>query len=69
MTAVKPANLEPIFSGAHIAQVYANGGKAYEICKKYDIASVSVLNYWIRDYRRSVDVNGNFSLLKILHNF
>ena len=35
MTAVEPANLEPIFSGAHIAQVYANGGKAYEICKKY----------------------------------
>ena len=35
MTAVLPANLEPIFSGAHIAQVFANGGKAYEICKKY----------------------------------
>ena len=35
MTAVAPANLEPIFSGAHIAQVFANGGKAYEICEKY----------------------------------
>ena len=35
MTAVVPANLEPIFSGAHIAQVYANGGKAHEICEKY----------------------------------
>ena len=35
MTAVEPANLEPIFSGAHIAQVFANGGKAYEICEKY----------------------------------
>ena len=35
MTAIEPANLEPIFSGARIAQVYANGGKAYEICKKY----------------------------------
>ena len=35
MTAVLPANLEPIFSGARIAQVFANGGKAYEICKKY----------------------------------
>ena len=35
MTAVAPANLEPIFSGARIAQVFANGGKAYEICKKY----------------------------------
>ena len=35
MTAVVPANLEPIFSGARIVQVFANGGKAYEICKKY----------------------------------
>lgn len=35
MTAVKPANLEPIFSGACVVQVFANGGKAYEICKKY----------------------------------
>ncbi|WP_103629299.1 DNA-deoxyinosine glycosylase [Campylobacter concisus] len=35
MTAVEPANLEPIFSGACIAQVYANGGKAHEICEKY----------------------------------
>ncbi|WP_107696046.1 DNA-deoxyinosine glycosylase [Campylobacter concisus] len=35
MTAIEPANLEPIFSGARIAQVYANGGKAHEICEKY----------------------------------
>lgn len=35
MTAVAPANLEPIFSGTRIAQVYANGGKAHEICEKY----------------------------------
>ncbi|OSQ24188.1 DNA-deoxyinosine glycosylase [Campylobacter concisus] len=35
MTAVEPANLEPIFSGARIVQVYANGGKAHEICEKY----------------------------------
>ena len=35
MTAVVPANLEPIFSGARIAQVLANGGKAHEICEKY----------------------------------
>ena len=35
MTAVVPANLEPIFKTANITQVYANGGKAYEICKKY----------------------------------
>lgn len=35
MTAVEPANLEPIFKTANITQVYANGGKAYEICEKY----------------------------------
>jgi len=35
MTAVEPVNLEPIFKTANITQVYANGGKAYEICKKY----------------------------------
>ena len=35
MTAVAPANLESIFSGACIAQVFSNGGKAHEICEKY----------------------------------
>ena len=35
MTAVAPANLEPIFKTANITQVYANGGKAHEICEKY----------------------------------
>ena len=35
MSKIIPVNLEPIFSGARIAQVFANGGKAYEICKKY----------------------------------
>jgi len=35
MTAVAPAILEPIFGGARIAQVFANGGKAHEICEKY----------------------------------
>ena len=35
MSAVAPANLEPIFSGARIVQVFANGGKAHEICEKY----------------------------------
>ena len=35
MTAVVPANLEPIFSVARVVQVFANGGKAHEICEKY----------------------------------
>ena len=41
-----------------------NEGSLFEICKKYDIASVSVLNYWIRDYRRSMDANGNYTVVK-----
>ena len=35
MTAVAPANLEPIFSGALIAQVFSSGCKTHEICEKY----------------------------------
>ena len=35
MTAVEPVNLEPIFSGARVVQVFANGGKAHEICEKH----------------------------------
>ena len=35
MSKIVPANLKPIFKEANITQVYANGGKAYEICKKY----------------------------------
>ena len=35
MSKIVPINLKPIFKTAKIEQVYANGGKAYEICKKY----------------------------------
>ena len=35
MSTIVPVNLKPIFKTANITQVYANGGKAYEICKKY----------------------------------
>ena len=35
MSKIVPVNLNPIFKEANITQVYANGGKAYEICKKY----------------------------------
>ena len=41
-----------------------NEGSLFEICKKYEIASVSVLNYWIRDYKKSVDENGNYKIFK-----
>ena len=35
MSKIVPVNLKPLFKEAKIRQVYANGGKAYEICKKY----------------------------------
>ena len=35
MSKIVPVNLNPIFKEANITRVYANGGKAYEICKKY----------------------------------
>ena len=35
MSKIVPANLKPLFKEANITQVYANGGKAYGICKKY----------------------------------
>ncbi|OUT16088.1 DNA-deoxyinosine glycosylase [Campylobacter concisus] len=35
MSKIVPVNLKPIFNTANITQVYVNGGKAYEICKKY----------------------------------
>ena len=35
MSKIVPVNLKPIFKIANIMQVYTNGGKAYEICKKY----------------------------------
>ena len=35
MSKIVPVNLKPLFKEANITQVYANGGKAYEICEKY----------------------------------
>ena len=35
MSKIVPVNLKPLFKEANIKQVYANGGKAYKICKKY----------------------------------
>ena len=35
MSKIVPINLKPLFKEANITQVYANGGKAYEIRKKY----------------------------------
>ena len=66
MTAVTPANLEPIFKTANITQVYANGGKAYEICKKYleDEISKATKNVVIKLPSTS-PANAKFSIDKL----
>ncbi len=39
---------------------YLNGQSSlFDVCKNYNISSVSVLNYWIRDYRKNRDLDGN----------
>ena len=67
MTAVVPANLEPIFSGACIAQVLANGGKAHEICEKY--LKTQILNATGREPIKlpsTSPANANFSFERLV---
>ena len=70
MTAVAPANLEPIFKTANITQVYANGGKAYEICKKYleDEILKATKNVVIKLPSTS-PANANFSFEKLVREW
>ncbi|WP_107775487.1 DNA-deoxyinosine glycosylase [Campylobacter concisus] len=66
MTAVAPANLEPIFSEAHIVQVFANGGKAHEICEKY--LKTQILNATGKPPLKlpsTSSANANFSLERL----
>ena len=70
MTAVEPANLEPIFSGARIAQVYANGGKAHEICEKY--LKTQILNATGKEPVKlpsTSSANANFSFERLVQEW
>ena len=70
MTAVLPANLEPIFSGACIVQVFANGGKAHEICEKY--LKNQILNATGREPIKlpsTSPANANFSLERLVQEW
>ena len=70
MTAVLPANLEPIFSGARIVQVFANGGKAHEICEKY--LKTQVLNATGKPPLKlpsTSSANANFSFERLVHEW
>ena len=70
MTAVEPANLEPIFSGARIVQVYANGGKAHEICEKY--LKTQILNTTGKPPVKlpsTSSANANFGFERLVHEW
>ncbi len=69
-TAVVPANLEPIFGGARIVQVFANGGKAHEICEKY--LKTQILNATDREPIKlpsTSPANANFSFERLVREW
>jgi len=70
MTAVEPANLEPIFKTANIVQVYANGGKAHEICEKY--LKTQILNVTGREPVKlpsTSPANANFNFERLVQEW
>jgi len=70
MTAVAPANLEPIFKTANITQVYANGGKAHEICEKY--LKTQILNATGKEPVKlpsTSSANANFSFERLVQEW
>ena len=70
MTAVVPANLEPIFTGARIVQVFANGGKAHEICEKY--LKTQILNATGKEVVKlpsTSSANANFSFERLVREW
>ena len=70
MTAVVPANLEPIFTGARIAQVFSNGGKAHEIYEKY--LKTQILNATGKPSVKlpsTSSANANFSFEKLVQEW
>ena len=70
MTAVEPSNLEPIFSGARIAQVYAHGGKAHEIYEKY--LKTQILNATGKEPVKlpsTSSANANFSFERLVQEW
>ena len=70
MTAISPANLEPIFKTANITQIYANGGKAHEICEKY--LKTQILNATGKEAAKlpsTSPANANFSLERLVQEW
>ena len=70
MYKVKPINLKPIFKTTKIKQVYANGGKAYEICKKYlEDEIIKATKNEVIKLPSTSPANAKFSLEKLIHEW
>ena len=70
MSKIVPANLKPIFKEANITQVYANGGKAYEICKKYlDDEILKATKNEVIKLPSTSPANAKFSLEKLKYEW
>ena len=70
MSKIVPANLEPIFKVAKITQVYANGGKAHEICEKY--LKTQILNATGKELIKLASTspaNANFSFERLVQEW
>lgn len=66
MSRIIPVNLKPLFKEANIRQVYANGGKAYEICKKYlEGEIIKATKNEVIKLPSTSPVNAKFSLEKL----
>ena len=67
MSKIVPVNLKPIFKTANITQVYANGGKAYEICKKYlEDEIIKATKNEVTKLPSTSPANAKFSLEKLV---
>ena len=70
MSKIVPVNLKPIFKEANITQVYANGGKAYEICKKYlENEIIKATKKEVIKLPSTSPANAKFSLEKLVNEW
>ena len=70
MSKIVPVNLEPLFKETNITQVYANGGKAYEICKKYlEDEIIKATKNEVIKLPSTSPANAKFSLEKLMHEW
>ena len=70
MSKIVPINLKPIFKEANITQVYANGGKAYEICKKYlEDEIIKATKNEVTKLPSTSPANAKFSLEKLTNQW